>query len=170
MTTPAPNEHFRHPQSYRQSSRLAGTAHLGRSSMCRTSGQMNHLRVTYVRRILRDPNELARAAVRPVRKVRITSTPILRSQNSSSSLRAACASPMQKKSPSRSGDAIAEMSNLSGSFCPGNGTGEFANREAPTNQHTSVAPENALQFHHARETCKFAGNITSIVGLHLVSR
>ena len=99
----------------------------------------------------------------------ITGTPILRSRNFSRSLWAACASPTQKESRPRPGDAIAEMSNLSGSFCPGNGTGEFATREVPTNQRTSLLPENALQFHRAQETCKSPGNITSIAGLHLVS-
>ena len=43
-----------------------------------------------------DPNELARAAARPVRKVRITSTPILPPKNSSSSQQAACIFAMQK--------------------------------------------------------------------------
>jgi len=65
--------------------------------------------------------------------------------------------------------AIAEESSFSRSSSLSNGTGEIANREVPPKSPKSVASENALQFHHDQETCKFAGNVNGIAGLHLVS-
>jgi len=45
----------------------------------------------------------------------------------------------------------------------------MANREVPTKRRIWLPLENALQFHHEQETCKFAGKFNGIEGLYLVS-
>ena len=43
------------------------------------------------------------------------------------------------------------------------------NREVLAKRRIWLPQENALQFHHEHETCKFAGKFNGIEGLHLVS-
>lgn len=64
--------------------------------------------------------------------------------------------------------ATAEESNFSSPMPFSKGTAEIANREVPTKRRKSVAPENALQFHHDLQSCKFAGNTNGTAGLYLV--
>ena len=76
---------------------------------------------------------------------------------------------MQTMSRQCRNHAVTADSDFSRHYSHRNGTAKLADREVPTKRRTWPLMENALQFHQDQEACKFAGKVTSIVGLCLVS-